>query len=138
MPYSDDLRQKLLHAVDSHSLSKAAVARLFGVSLSFVKELVRRRRDTGSAAALPHGGGARPKLSAAQQEALRARVAAHPAALLRELAAWLRQEHAVGLSLSALSRLLHRMGLPRKKGRSTPASATPRRTRHAAPSGARR
>jgi transposase len=138
MPYSDDLRQKVLHAVDSHSLSKAAIARLFGVSLTFLKELVRRRRDTGSAAALPHGGGTRPKLNEAQGKALHAHVLAHPAALLREVAAWLQQECGVVLSLSRLSRLLRRMGLPRKKGRSTPPSATRRPTRHAAPSGGTR
>ncbi len=124
MPYSDDLRQSVLHAVDTRSLPKTQVARLFGVSLTFVKDAVRRRATTGSTHALPHGGGTRPKLNPEQQEALRAQLAAHPAALLCELAHWLDAQFGVSLSVSALSRLLRRLGLPRKKERGMPRSAT--------------
>ncbi len=138
MPYSDDLRQKVLYAVDTQSLPKARIARLLGVSLSFIKRVVRRRQETGVTGALPHGGGTRPKLSAEQQEALRAEVLARPTLLLRELAAWLQERFGVVLSLAALSRLLRRTGLPRKKGRSTPPSATRPSTRHGARSGGRR
>ena len=33
MPYSDDLRQKLLHAADTHTLSTGALTELFPVTL---------------------------------------------------------------------------------------------------------
>ncbi len=130
MSYSDDLRQTVLHAVDTQSRPKAQLARLLGVSLSFVKRVVRRRNETGSARALPHGGGTRPRLDAEQLQAVRDHLAAYPATLLRELAAWLQQQFGVALSLPALSRLLRKLGLPRKKERTTPPSATRRKTRH--------
>ena len=126
MPYSDDLRQALLHAVHTPTQSQAGVARLLGLSLSTVKRVVHRFRATGRFQHLPHGGGQRPKLSPEQQAALRQHVAAHPAALLCELAAWLEREHRVKMSVSALSRRLPRLGLPRKKEPGTPPNATRR------------
>lgn len=138
MPYSDDLRQKLLHAVDTGTHSQAALARLFGVSLSYLKNVVRRRDQTGHTRALPHAGGRQAALTSEQREAVRQHVAAHPAALLRELALWLGDTHGVTLSLSAVSRLLRRLGLPRKKEPGTPRSATRRPTWRSAANGATR
>ena len=135
MPYSDDLRQKLLHAVDTHTLSKNELTALFDVSRSFLNRVLRRRAQTGPTQSLPHGGGARPKLTLAQQEALRAPLAAHPALLLRELVAWLSEQHQVSLSVSALCRLLQRLDLPRKKGCGTPPNATRPRISSSVPSG---
>lgn len=54
MAYDDDLRQKLLHAIDTHQASQARLAAIFGVSLSWVKGVVRRWRETGNAHVLPH------------------------------------------------------------------------------------
>lgn len=125
MAYSDDLRQKLLHAIDAQQESQADLARIFGVSLSWVKGIVRRRRETGNCHALAHGGGQRPKLNAAQREELSEHVAAHRDALLRELQAWLKTKQQVQVSLSSLSRLLTGMNLPRKKRHSTRPNATP-------------
>lgn len=124
MAYSDDLRQKLLHAMDTQQGSQADLARIFGVSLSWVKGVVRRRRETGNCHALAHGGGQRPKLNAAQREELSEHVTAHRDALLRELQAWLEAEQRVHLSLSSFSRLLAGMNLPRKKRHCTRPNAT--------------
>jgi transposase len=135
MAYSDDLRQSLLHAVDSHTLSQTALARLFAVSLSYLKNVVQRRQQTGNTHSLPHGGGPTPKLSPAQQEALRHYLAQHPAALLKELASWLESEQSVRISISALCRVLRRLGLRRKKERGTPVNATRRPIRRNASSG---
>jgi transposase len=135
MAYSDDLRQKLLHAVDSHTLTQTALARLFDVSLSYLKYVVQRRNQTGNPHCLPHGGGRAPKLSSAQQEALCQYVAEHPAALLQELSSWLETEHRVRISVSALCRRLRRLGLRRKKGPGTPANATRRPMRRNASNG---
>ena len=44
MPYSDDLRQKLLHAVPTGTQSKAARAEWFSVSPSFLSSLLRLQR----------------------------------------------------------------------------------------------
>jgi transposase len=88
MAYADDLRQKLLHAVDTQQASQARLAAVFGVSLSWVKGVVRRRRETGNVHALPHRGGRRPKLSVAQRDEVQRYLATHDDVLLRELQAW--------------------------------------------------
>jgi transposase len=115
MAYDDDLRQKVLHALDTQQASQAQLARLLGVSLSWIKGVVRRRRETGNPHALPPRGGRRPKLSAAQREAVEQYLAAHDDVLLRELQAWLQAQYRVPLSLSSLSRLLAALSWPRKK-----------------------
>jgi transposase len=124
MAYDDDLRQKLLHAVDTQQASQTRLAEIFGVSLSWVKGVVRRRRETGNCHTLPHRGGRRPTLSTAQRDEIQQYLAAHDDVLLRELQAWLTAQHRLTLSLSSLSRLLTAMDWPRKKSHCTPANAT--------------
>ncbi len=127
MAYSDDLRQKLLSAVDTQPLSKAALARTFGVSLSYLKGIVRRQK-AGNPHALPHAGGPPPKLDAAQRAHLRQHVTTHADATLAELQVWLQATCQVTLSLATLCRVLQRMELPRKKRCCTPRNATRRPT----------
>ena len=124
MAYSDDLRQKLLQAVAAQPLSKAALARTFGVSLSYLKGIVRRQQ-AGNPHTLPHAGGPQPKLEAAQREQLRQHVLTHADATLAELQAWLQTTCQVVLSLATVCRVLQRLELPRKKRRCMPRSATP-------------
>jgi len=126
--YDDDLRQKLLQAIATQQASQARLAEIFGVSLSWVKGIVRRRRETGNCHALPHRGGRRPKLSAAQRDGMRQYLATHDDVLLRELQRWLRAQHHLTLSLSSLSRLLAATNWPRKKSHCTPASEIHPRT----------
>jgi hypothetical protein len=52
------------------------VAVLFGVSRTLVKKLLRQRRETGSVAPKPHGGGHTPKVEAKKREAVRAYIVA--------------------------------------------------------------
>jgi transposase len=125
MAYADDLRQKLLQAVDTRQASQARLAEIFGVSLSWLKGIVRRRRETGNPHALPHRGGKRPKLNAVQREALRQYATAHDDLLLRQLQAWVETTYRIEFSLSSLSRLLTIMNLARKKSHSMRRSVTP-------------
>jgi len=138
MAYDDDLRWKVLQAVDTHQASQARLAEIFGVSRSWLKGVVRRRRKTGNPHALPHRGGRRPKLSAAQRDEVQQYLAEHDDVLLRELQGWLETQHRLALSLSSLSRLLRVMNWPRKKSHSMPASATQPRTSKSAKLGAGR
>src|SRR5436190_1448496 len=46
--YSVDLRRKVVQACERGTASQAEVARLFGVSRSFVEKLLRLRRRTGA------------------------------------------------------------------------------------------
>ena len=60
-PYSQDLRVRLIGAVEAGASARLA-ARLFGVSASTAVKWVARRRRTGSVAAPPMGGSFRSPL----------------------------------------------------------------------------
>jgi transposase len=129
MAYSLDLREKIVQAYDQGQGSQRALAALFGVSRSFVEKLLARRRTTGQLAALAHGGGRRAKCSAPELALVRRCIADQPDASLAEVCRLLQDELGTSISSSAMSRLLGKLGLPRKKNRSTPPSVTARVSR---------
>ena len=138
---SIDLRQKILHACERRLGSQRALADLFGVSLSFVETLLRRHRTTGDIAPKPHAGGQRPALDAAAHTVVQPLVHANADLTLEELGTRVAAARGVHVSVATMCRVLQRLGLPRKKSRSTPASATRRASsRRARPtaSGSRR
>lgn len=53
--YSLDLRVRVLAAVDADQ-PRAEIARRFSVSMSWIRRLVQRRRETGSIEPKPHAG----------------------------------------------------------------------------------
>ena len=124
-PYSLDLRQKIVRAYDQKLGSQRALAALFGVSHAFLEQLLRRRRATGALAPRPHGGGRQPRCDLAAQRLVRQLVHEQPDATLAELCAQLQQRRGLRVSVATMSRLLKRLGLPRKKRRSMPPNATP-------------
>jgi len=89
--YSQDLRERVMAAVDSGTGAYAA-ASIFRVSVSYIYKVLGRWKKTGETSARPWAGGPKPKL-AAHDEALRARVMSKPDATLAELRAWLLAEH---------------------------------------------
>jgi transposase len=109
--YSDDLRERIVQAVDRHEHSLRQIARLFSVSLSFLVRLLQRRRRTGSVHAKPHAGGPAPKLDAGAVQRLRDLVRAQPDATLAELHARL----GVPCHLATLARVWRRHRITRKK-----------------------
>lgn len=115
-PYSQDLRERVIAAVDSGTGAYVA-APLFRVSVSYIYKALIRRRVTGEVTARPSGGGPRPKL-APHDDALRARIAAEPDITLAELQAWLLAERQVTVSIGCLSNRLQFLDLPLKKSRS--------------------
>jgi len=64
-PYSIDLRERIVAAIDRGEHSLRQIAHLFSVNLSFLVRLLQRRRATGSVQPKPHRGGPPPKLDAA-------------------------------------------------------------------------
>jgi transposase len=124
--YSIDLRQKILQACERRLGSQRALADLFGVSLSFVEKLLRRRRTTGDIAPRPHAGGQRPSLDAAATTLVQQLVHDNADLTLEELCARVADDRGIHVSVATMCRVLQRLGLPRQKSRSTPASATPR------------
>jgi transposase len=110
-PYSHDLRQRVLDAVERGEGSIRQIARRFVVSLSFVVRLLQIHRRTGSIAPKPHRGGHPPALGPEELERLRELVRQQPDATLEEL----RQRLGVPCSTAAICRALDKLALPRKK-----------------------
>ena len=114
-PISNDLRRRIIETIQENEESQPEIAERFSVSLSFVEKLWHRFRSTGSYAALPHTGG-RERLLKADEELLRAEVAAQVDITLAELAEKVAQvKNQPPVSLMTMSVELRRLGLPRKK-----------------------
>jgi transposase len=129
-PYSLDHRERVAAAVDAHEGSQPQVARRFRVSLSFITRLLRRRRQAGTLAPKPHGGGQPPALDRAARQQLRRLVRKQPDATLEELA----RRVGVRCGRMAIFRTLRKLKITRKKkSLHAPERDTPRvrRTRRA-------
>jgi transposase len=112
-PYSLDLRERILAAVDHHDGSIRWIARIFRVSTSFIVRLLQRRRATGTLVPEPHRGGPPPALGPGDLERLAALVRAQPDATLEQL----KQQGGFQCSLKTLWYALDHLGLTRKKKR---------------------
>jgi transposase len=118
--YSMDLRERIVAACDDGMETRAEIAERFSVSESWIRRLLQRRRESGSIAPKPHGGGQAPAFDGQAAERLRRAVAAKPDATLKELA----RASRVACSTSAVDRALRRLGVTRKKSRFGPPSRT--------------
>ena len=114
--YSMDLRGRIVCAYVAHEGSQAELARRFKVSERWLQNLLRRRRESGSIAPLPHGGG-RPRVIGPEQEPILLEALAQtPDASLDELV----ERCGVGGSRMCIVRALERLDITRKKSRSFP------------------
>jgi transposase len=112
-PYSPDLRERILTAVQTGD-AKAAVARRFCVERSTVRRYLRQWEQTGSLAPKPIPGDT-PAIPPAQYPALRAQLAALPDGTLHAHCDRWAQEQGVRVSISTMSRAQRRVGWSRKK-----------------------
>jgi transposase len=110
-PYSLDLGERILAAVDNHDGSIRWIARIFGVSTCFMVRLLQRRRATGTLAPEPHRGGPPPALGPEDLERLAGLVREQPDATLEQL----KQQGDFQCSLKTLWYALDGLGLTRKK-----------------------
>jgi transposase len=111
-PYSDDLRERVVRAVEGGS-SRHEAAGQFAVSVSFVVKLMQRFQATGSFKPGDFGGHREPKL--AQHEAIvRELVKQTPSATLLELQKKL-SERGVEVGKSSIARFLKRLRISYKK-----------------------
>ena len=110
-PYSMDLRERVAAAIDEGEGSERQIAKRFRVSVSFVTRLLQRRRDAGTVAPKPHGGGPRPVLGFPEQVRLAMLIAEHPDATLKQLKEW----GGFACTLTTLWRTLRRFRLTYKK-----------------------
>ena len=113
--YSEDLRQKVVHAVHQRGISKSEAARLFGISLSSVKRYTRLA-DRGESLTPRKGGGRPPIADRTTKRLLEEDICARPAATVKERRHFLERFAGKTLSEPTLRRLLKRMGFSRKKG----------------------
>lgn len=67
-PYSMDLRERVVRAVEEEGLSRRQAAARFGVGISTVIRWVRRLQETGTVASGKMGGHRRKKLSGVWRE----------------------------------------------------------------------
>lgn len=112
-PYSVDLRERLLGAIDA-GLSQAEAARLFGVGTSTISRWRQQHRDTGSLT-LKARPGRRATIGPAQADALRTQVAQHADATLAEHCADWAREQGTHVSVATMSRAIRRLGITLKK-----------------------
>jgi transposase len=113
--YSEDLRQKVVQAVQQRGTSKSQAARLFGISLSSVKRYTKLASEGESLT--PRKGGGRPPIAdEATKKLLEEDVRTRPAATVEERRRFLMRFAGKTLSEPTLRRLLKRMGFSRKKG----------------------
>jgi transposase len=110
-PLSNDLRERILNAVDNREGSRRQLAARFSVDASTITRLLQLRRQTGSIQPRPHGGGAAPTLDQDALERLRSLVAEDPDATLETL----KRRLGVSGSIMIVCRALQKLGLPRKK-----------------------
>ena len=115
--YSADLCERVWSAWQKGGESQQAVAARFGVSASFVRDLSRRFRATGSLAPKAHGGGRHPAADKKTVAKLERLVARHNDLTNDEYHQRLAAKGAT-LSRATVGRMLLRLELTRKKRRS--------------------
>jgi transposase len=114
-PYSEDLRERVMAAIDRGKRREEVAAR-FSVSVPTITRWVRRRRETGGLAAKPVPGPPAVKMGALM-DALPGRLAERADATLDEQCAWWYEVSRVEVSTATMSRALARLRETRKKSR---------------------
>jgi transposase len=114
-PYSEDLRERVVAAVEGGQPRKAVVVR-FAVSLPTIERWLRLKQETGRLTPKPVPGPEAVKTGAVMA-ALPERLAAHADATLAEHCAWWCEASGVEVSTATMSRALTRLDWTRKKSR---------------------
>lgn len=112
-PYSEDLRRRVLAAVDG-GMSKWQAHQTFGISRSTIDDWLTLRSETGSLAAkTAYYRGRRPALEDSAE--LRAFIEQHQHRSLSEMATAWQQEKGERRCLATFCKTLKRLGYTRKK-----------------------
>ena len=113
--YSHDLCTKIAQACDEGMASRRQLARQFRVSVAFIQKMLRRRRLTGSPAALAHTGGRRAVLNSDALTLISHLIREQNDLTLSELCERVSVERGVQVSVPTMYRAVRRLGLPHKK-----------------------
>ena len=122
--YSEDLRARIVAAVEEEGLAKTEVAKRFKVDRATVYRYVARA-EQGTLAVRTSPGRPR-KLTLAQREALREQLERHSDATLVEHAERFAEEQGIDLAFSTVHLYSQRLGISRKKRAFTQPSETKR------------
>ena len=123
-PLSDDIRQRLVLAVDG-GLSRRSAARRFDVAASTAIKWVDQWRRVGHIRPRPQGGDKRSHRIEAHRVEILALVEDRPDITLAEIAAYLEDAHGLRVAQSTVWRLLERHELTFKKNRARQRTAAP-------------
>ncbi len=121
--YSLDLRERVVAAYEKGNETIAEIAAKFSVGETFLKKMLRQKRQTGSLMRLLHRAGAKKVLQKTHRLWLAKQIKEHPDATLLELQTSLLEKQKKLVSPATLSRELQQLRLPRKKNRSSHRSA---------------
>ena len=112
-PHPVELRERAVALVEQGNTHTRAARRLC-VSIKFVNDMMRLKRETGALDPKPQGNPGYGKLSDVKEWVGR-RIAAQPDLTIDELTAALDMEQGLKVHRSSVGRLLHRLGLSHKK-----------------------
>ncbi len=83
--YPIELRRRVLEAVENKLGTQQEIAKTFSVSVSWIRKLLQRRRETGSIEPLPRTQGRKPAFGDHQLQELNDFVERYPDATLEEI-----------------------------------------------------
>lgn len=127
--YSEDLRMKIVDAVDRRGMNKCQVARTFDVSLATVKRYTRKSRR-GISLLPGKAPGKLPKIDERVRKLLAEDLKERPTVTLQQRCEYLRAVAGIEVSRSVLCRTIKKIGPTRKKGDEPPQSATSSKEQH--------
>jgi transposase len=127
--YDDDLRRKFLSAYDRGEGTIGELSQRFGVSEAWGWKISAARKHSGRVERVRHQPGRKRRVGAAVESQVLKWVREQPSVTLAGLQAKLQGEAEISLCLSAIWRLVRRLGLRLKKSRSTPPSGTRKPTK---------
>lgn len=113
--YSLDLREKLLKSYLESDLSQHQISRLFGVSRSFLTDLIKRYKDTGNLKSDTNKCGRKTKFGLLEIDYLKSEIDKNNSITLSDLSFKLRDNLNFDVSISAIHKCLKSLNINYKK-----------------------
>ncbi len=120
--YSEDLRKKIVDAVEQRGMKQSEAARTFDISFASVKRYVSKSRQ-GRSLSPGKAPGKRPAMDERASRVLEEDLKERPFITLQQRCEYLWAVASVEVSRSTLCRAIKRMNSTRKKGGDQPRSA---------------